>query len=239
MATAHINAEKGDIARTVLMPGDPLRAKFIAENFLTDAVIYNEVRGMLGYTGFYRGMRVSVQGSGMGVPSMGIYSYELFNFYGVQSIIRIGTCGAFQDKIKLGDIVFAQAASTDSNYGKQFGVPGVIAAAADYPLLEAAVGAAKAKNTAYFVGTVVTSDAFYEETSSAESWAKMGTLAVEMETYALYLNAVRVGKRALGLFTVSDEIYSGNRSSAQERQNSFTSMMQIALETSVIAESFD
>lgn len=233
MATPHISANKGDIAKTVLMPGDPLRAKFIAETYLQDAVCHNEVRGMLGYTGFYNGVRVSVQGSGMGIPSMAIYSYELYHFYDVENIIRIGTCGAINTKVKLNDMVFAQGSSTDSGFGKQFKASGEIAALADYTLLETAVTIARKSDKRFYVGNVASGDTFYEETNTLEGWAKMGILAGEMESYGLYLNAARAGKRALALFTVSDEMYSDKHASSEERQNSYTGMMEIALETAV------
>ena len=231
MATPHIGAEIGDIAKTVLMPGDPLRAKFIAETFLTDVKQYNDVRGMLGYTGMFENARVSVQGSGMGVPSIGIYSYELYKFFGVENIIRIGTAGALDDRLKLKDIVFGQGASSNSNYASQYGVPGTISAIADYKLLETAVNAAKEQNVNYLVGNILCSDTFYDDIDFNDKWAKLGILAIEMESYGLYLNAARLKKRALTILTVSDEIYSGKKATANERQTAFTDMMQIALKT--------
>ena len=236
MATPHINANLGDIASTVLMPGDPLRAKFIAENFLTDVKLYNEVRGMLGFTGIYKGERVSVQGSGMGIPSMAIYSYELYNFFGVKNIIRIGTCGAINEKVKLNDLVFAQGSSTDSNFGAQFKASGMISAIADFTLLETAVNTAREIEVPFVVGNVASGDTFYEETNTLEGWAKMGILVGEMESYALYLNAARHNKRALAILTVSDEMYSDKHASVEERQTSYTNMMKVALETAVKME---
>lgn len=231
MSTPHNRANLGDIAKTVLLPGDPLRAKYIAENFLTDVVQYNDIRGMLGFTGMYNGTRVSVQGSGMGIPSIAIYSYELYHFYDVENIIRIGTCGAISRKVKLGDIVFAQGSSTDSNYGNQFKASGQISAIADFTLLETGVAIAREENVKFHVGNVASGDTFYEETDTLEGWAKMGILVGEMESYGLYLNAARAGKRALAIFTVSDEMYSDRHASANERQNTYTGMMRIALKT--------
>lgn len=231
MSTPHNRANMGDIASTVLMPGDPLRAKYIAENYLTDVVQYNDVRGMLGFTGMYHDTRVSVQGSGMGIPSIAIYSYELYHFYGVENIIRIGTCGAISRKVKLGDIVFAQGSSTDSNYGSQFKASGQISAIADFTLLETGVAVAREEKVSFHVGNVASGDTFYEETDTLEGWAKMGILVGEMESYGLYLNAARAGKRALAMFTVSDEMYSDRHASIDERQNTYTNMMKIALTT--------
>lgn len=231
MATPHISAELGDIATTVLMPGDPLRAKFIAETFLEDAKCYTQVRGMLGYTGYYQGARVSIQGSGMGIPSMAIYSYELFHFYGVNNIIRIGTCGAMNEKVKLNDLIFAQGSSTDSNFGAQFKASGIISALADYTLLETAVQVAREEKVSFHVGNVASGDTFYEETNTLEGWTKMGILAGEMESYGLYLNAARCGKRALAIMTASDEMYSDRHASIEERQTAYTDMMKVALRT--------
>jgi len=229
--TPHISALYGDYAKTVLMPGDPLRAKFIAEKYLIGAKLVNEVRGMLGFTGTYKGKPVSVQGSGMGMPSMGIYSYELFNFYGVESIIRIGSTGSLADDLNIGDIVISVGACTDSNYALSFGLPGVFAPTADYSLLERAVRAASAKGARFKTGNILSTDVFYGETPDAmEKWRDMGVLAVEMETAALYMNAARAGKKALGLLTVADEIYTGKSTTSEQRQNSFTEMMEIALE---------
>jgi len=232
--TPHIEAKPNDVAETVLMPGDPLRAKFIAENFLTDAVAYNGVRGMLGFTGTYKGKRISVQGSGMGIPSIGIYSYELFAFYGVQNIIRVGTTGAIHDDLHIKDIVIAQAACTDSNFLAQYGLPGTYAPIASYSLLETAVAETKTKGVRYMVGNVLSSDLFYSanETGMAQ-WKKMGVLAVEMESAGLYANAAKLGKNALCILTVSDCIFTGEATSSEERQTAFTDMMEIALETAL------
>lgn len=228
--TPHISASEGEIAKTVLMPGDPLRAKFIAENFLTDAKCYNSLRGMLGYTGIYKGKEISVQGSGMGMPSMGIYSYELFNFYGVENIIRIGTAGAICDNVHIRDVIIALGACTDSNYGRQYNLPGHFAPIASFELLERAVSAAKKQNIAIKVGNVFSSDCFYGDGSTTTLWNKMGVMAVEMEAAALYMNAARAGKNALCILTISDEILTGKFISAEERQTTFTQMMEIALE---------
>ena len=238
MSTPHIGAQPGDIAKTVLMPGDPLRAKFIAETFLTDVKQYNEVRGMLGYTGMFEGVRVSVQGSGMGVPSIGIYSYELYKFFGVENIMRIGTAGAFHEKLKIRDLVFGQGASSNSGFALQYGLPpsSNIAALADYTLLETAVQIAKQEGMRYEVGNILCSDNFYEDISYNDQWAKMGVLAVEMESFALYLNAARLGKRALTMLTISDEIYSETHATAEERQTAFTDMMKVALKTAAAIE---
>ncbi|MCQ2468251.1 MAG: purine-nucleoside phosphorylase [Ruminococcus sp.] len=233
MPTPHNNAKKGDIAKTVLMPGDPLRAKFIAENYLEDAVCYNEVRGMLGFTGKYKGVTVSVQGSGMGVPSMGIYSWELFNEYDVENIIRIGTAGAIADNVQLRDIVIAMSTSTNSAYASQYRLPGTYAPTASWKLLSNAADAAKAKGSTFHVGNILTSDTFYDDADSLAEWRKMGVLAIEMETAALYMNAARAAKNALCILTVSDCPLKGESTSAEERQTSFREMMEIALETAV------
>lgn len=233
MPTPHNNAKKGDIAKTVLMPGDPLRAKFIAENYLEDAVCYNEVRGMLGFTGKYKGVTVSVQGSGMGVPSMGIYSWELFNEYDVENIIRIGTAGAIADNVQLRDIVIAMSTSTNSAYASQYRLPGTYAPIASWKLLSNAADAAKAKGSTFHVGNILTSDTFYDDADSLAEWRKMGVLAIEMETAALYMNAARAAKNALCILTVSDCPLKGESTSAEERQTSFREMMEIALETAV------
>ena len=231
--TPHIEAKKGDIAPTVLMPGDPLRAQFIVEKFLTNAVQYNGVRGMLGYTGTYKGVRVSVQGSGMGMPSMGIYSYELFHGYDVQNIIRVGTTGAIHPDLRIKDIVIAQGACTNSNYGgAALNLPGLYAPIASYSLLEGAVRQTKKKNLKYMVGNVLSSDAFYSDNKDAMGqWRDMGVLAVEMEAASLYMNAARAGRNALCIVTVSDCIFAGEAASSQERQTGYTDMMEIALDT--------
>ena len=228
--TPHISAKKGDFAETVLMPGDPLRAKFIAENYLEDAVLVNNVRGVQGYTGYYNGKRISVMASGMGVPSIGIYSYELFNFYDVKNIIRIGSAGAIHPDLKIRSIVFAQGSCTNSNYASQFEMPGTIAAIASYDLLEKAVSKAKEMNLDYKVGNVLCADTFYNDVTGPAVWGKMGVLAVEMESTALYLNAQRAGKNALCICTISDHILTGEGLSSEDRQNSFHEMMKLALE---------
>ncbi|HIU59675.1 MAG TPA: purine-nucleoside phosphorylase [Candidatus Scatosoma pullistercoris] len=230
MATPHIAAEKGDFAPTVLMPGDPLRAQVIAERYLKDARLVNNVRGVQGYTGTYRGKAVSVMASGMGMPSIGIYSYELFNFFGVQSIIRVGSAGAISPGLRVRDIVLAMGACTDSRYGAQFSLPGTFAPIADWGLLEKAVRAAEARKTSFRVGNVLSSDLFYDDSGSTLAWGKMGVLAVEMETAALYMNAARAGKEALSVLTVSDHLVTGESTTAEERQNGFTEMMELALE---------
>ena len=228
--TPHIAAKLGDFANTVLMPGDPLRSKFIAENFLTDAVLVNNVRGVQGYTGLYNGKRVSVMASGMGIPSIGIYSYELYNFYNVQNIIRIGSAGAMQPDIKLRSLVFAQGACTNSNYAHQFEMPGTIAPIASFDLLRSAVDTAEKLRYDYKVGNVLSSDTFYDDGKGSAVWKKMGVLAVEMESAALYLNAARAGKKALCICTISDNLLTREELSADDRQNSFRKMMKLALE---------
>ena len=231
MATPHINANKGDFAKTVLMPGDPLRAKYIAENFLENAVLVNEVRGMLAYTGYYNGKRVSVMGSGMGQPSIGIYSYELFNFFDVESIIRVGSCGSLQKDLHLRDLIFAQGACSNGNFVNQYKLPGAFSPIADFDLLSKAVTIAKEKGYNYNVGNVLTTDAFYDDSQSAILWQKMGVLAVEMEASALYMNALRAKKKALAILTVSDSLVNPDENtSALERQTTFNDMIKIALE---------
>ncbi len=231
MSTPHNSAKKGDIARTVLMPGDPLRAKFIAENYLENPVCYNEVRGMLGFTGTYKGVPVSVQGSGMGMPSMGIYSHELYSEYDVENIIRIGTAGSIADNVNLRDIIIGVSASTNSNYGIQYRLPGTYAPTASWKLIAAAVKSAEEKGCPYHAGNILSSDTFYDDANSLGDWAKMGVLAVEMESAALYMNAARAGKNALCILTVSDCPFKGLETTAEERQTSFRDMMEIALET--------
>ena len=229
--TPHITAKEGDFARTVLMPGDPLLAKYIAENFLTDAVLVNNVRGVNGYTGMYNGKRVSVMASGMGMPSMGIYSYELFKFYDVDNIIRIGTAGSLQPDLKIRDLAIAMGACTDSNYAAQYELPGTFAPIASFDLLRKAVDQAeKMGNIGYKVGNVASSDVFYSERPTMEAWQKMGVLAVEMETAALYMNAARTGKNALTICTISDSLVTGEVTTSEERQTSFADMMKVALE---------
>ena len=228
--TPHITAKEGDFARTVLMPGDPLRAKYIAENFLTDAVLVNNVRGVNGYTGMYNGKRVSVMASGMGMPSMGIYSYELFKFYDVDNIIRIGTAGSLQPDLKIRDLAIAMGACTDSNYAAQYELPGTFAPIASFDLLRKAVDQAeKMGNIGYKVGNVASSDVFYSERPTMEAWQKMGVLAVEMEACALYLNAARMGAKALAMMTISDNFVTGQRLTVEEREKGFSDMIETAL----------
>lgn len=233
MSTPHNNAKKGDIAKTVLMPGDPLRARFIAENYLDSPVCYNEVRGMLGFTGTYKGVPVSVQGSGMGMPSIGIYSWELFNEYEVENIIRVGTAGAVSDSVTLRDVIIGISASTNSNYTSQYRLPGTYAPTASWQLISAAVKAAQTKGCTYHVGNIFSSDTFYDDANSLAEWQKMGVLGIEMEAAALYMNAARSGKNALAILTVSDCPLRGLSTTAEERQTSFRDMMEIALETAL------
>ena len=231
MTTPHNSAKKGDIAETILLPGDPLRAKFIAENFLEDVTQFNSIRNMFGFTGTYKGKKVSVMGTGMGVPSIGIYSYELIHFYGVKNLIRVGSCGAFDENLNLYDVIIAQGACTDSNYADQYDLAGTYSAIASYDLLSKAVKSAEDKGVDVHVGNILTSDVFYsQKEDSWKQWAKMGVLAAEMETYALYCNAANAGVNALTILTVSDSIAKGEETSAEERQKSFTKMMEIALE---------
>lgn len=232
--TPHNSANIDDFAKTVLMPGDPLRAKFIAENFLEDPVLVNGVRGINGYTGMYNGKIVSVMASGMGIPSIGIYSYELFNFYNVENIIRIGSAGAISDEVNLRDIVIGQSACTNSNYASQFNLPGTYAPIASYKLLKQAVDFAQDAGVNYKVGNLFSSDTFYDDAASLSDWRKMGVLAVEMESAALYMNAARAGKNALCICTISDCPFTGESCTAEERQNTFTDMMEIALKIAEI-----
>ncbi len=234
VTTPHINADKEAFGKTVLMPGDPLRSKFIVENFLENAVLVNNIRGMQGYTGTYQGTKVSVMASGMGMPTIGIYSYELFNFFDVENIIRIGSTGAMQEKVKVRDIVFGMGACTNSNYASQYNLGGTFAPVASYPLLKEAIAQADKLGASYHVGNILSSDTFYNDDKSAsEGWQKMGVLCVEMEAAALYMNAARCGKNALAILTVSDSLVTGEETTAEERQNSFTQMMEIALGTAV------
>jgi len=229
--TPHNEAKDGEIAKTVLMPGDPLRAKFIADNYLEDVTCFNKVRNMLGFTGTYKGKRVSVMGGGMGMPSIGIYSYELYNFYNVDSIIRIGSAGGITDEIKLRDIVIGMGASTNSNFAAQYKLPGTFAPIADFGLLRKAVEAADKMNIKTVVGNLLSSDTFYDDNADANaSWRKMNVLAVEMEAAALYMNAARAGKKALCICTISDHVFRGESLSAEDRQLTFRNMMEIALE---------
>ena len=227
--TPHITAKEGDFARTVLMPGDPLRSKFIAETYLENPVLVNSPRGVHGYTGTYKGKRVSVMASGMGIPSIGIYSYELFNFYGVENINRVGTAGGISDSVKLRDVVLGMSAYTDSGYGRQF-FPGNLAPCCSFSLLEKAVAAARQMGVEPNVGALYSSDVFYDEADNAGKLRKLGVLAVEMEAAALYMNAARAGKNALAICTVSDHLFRGEALPAEERQIGFTKMMEIALE---------
>ncbi len=228
--TPHISAKKEDIAKTVLMPGDPLRSEFIAKTFLKNPVLVNDVRGVHGYTGEYNGKKVTVMASGMGQPSIGIYSYELFNFYDVDAIIRVGTCGSFHPDLHARDIIVAMGACTNGNYAMQYKLPGTFAPIADFDLVRRAVEECEKAGVNYKVGNIFSSDTFYDDANSGMDWAKMGVLGVEMESAALYCNAARAGKKALCICTVSDSfIYPEENTTAEERQNSFTAMMKIAL----------
>ena len=229
----HIAASKGQIAETVLLPGDPLRAEFIAENFLEGAVKYTDIRNMYGFTGTYKGVPVSVQGTGMGMPSMGIYSWELITQYDVKNLIRIGTAGAFSDKLNLGDVVLALAASTDSNYQHAFDIPGQFSPCASRELVEKAYEASKATGIRFKAGNVVTCDVFYEFGDWWKKWSKMGVMAVEMETAALYMNAAYNDVNALSIISISDNFVTGAKSSVEDRTKAFTDMMKLALETAV------
>ena len=249
MPTPHNTANPGDIAKTILLPGDPLRAKTLAQTYLENPVQFNSVRNMYGYTGTYKGKRISVMGTGMGMPSIGIYTHELIHEYGVKNLIRIGSCGAINKKVKIGDIVIAQGACTDSNYAYQYGLHGTYSAIASFDLLRMAILSAEKHGFSYEVGNILSSDIFYKEKPLWKDWAKMGCLGVEMETYALYCNAVRAAYaaegvdadetspvnphedvKALGLFTVSDSLVTGEATTPEERQNKFTDMMEVALD---------
>ncbi len=231
MSTPHNQAEFGEIAKTVLMPGDPLRAKFLAETYLEDVKQFNAVRNMLGYTGTYHGKKVSIMGSGMGQPSIGIYSYELFKQYGVEAIIRIGSCGSFQKDVHLRDIIIVQGACTDSRFAHQYELPGTYSAISSYDLLEKAVMKSKEKELTYHVGNILSSDIFYHaDQGTTEKWASMGCLGVEMESYALFATAAHLNKKALTLLTVSDSLVTSEETTAQEREKTFTAMMEVALE---------
>lgn len=233
--TPHISAKKEDIAKTVLMPGDPLRAKFIAETFLESPVLVNNVRGVQGHTGTWKGVPVTVMASGMGIPAIGIYSWELYNFYDVDNIIRIGSAGAMRDDLKLMDIVAGQGACTDSNFAHQFELNGTFAPIADYTLLSNCVEAAKEKGIDMKVGNILSSDNFYSPSNCNDStkWRDMGVMAVEMEAAGLYMNAARAGKRALCICTISDHLYRSEALSSEQRQLSLTQMIEIALDTAV------
>ena len=232
--TPHINAKPEDFAKTVLMPGDPKRSEFIAKTFLENAKLVNDVRGVHGYTGLYKGTPVSVMASGMGMPSIGIYSYELFNFFDVDNIIRVGSAGSMQPHIHIRDVVFGQGACLNGNFADQYHLPGNIAPIADYTLLKTAIEQAEKLGVRYHVGNLLSSDVFYnDDPADGLKWAKMGVMAVEMEAAALYLNAARAGKRGLALCTISDSLVTHEVTTAEERQNSFTQMMEIALDTAV------
>ncbi len=235
--TPHITARAGDFARTVLMPGDPKRSRRIAENYLENPVLVNDVRGVQGYTGTWKGIPVSVMASGMGIPSIGIYSWELYKEYGVENIIRVGSAGALQDDLHVRDIVIGQAACTDCNFAHQFGLNGSFSPIADYALLRTAVGCAEAMGKAVHVGNLLSSDNFYSDgTDSHDPWKRMGVLAVEMEAAGLYMNAARLGKRALAICTISDHIYLPENLSAEERQETFHDMITLALNTVLALE---
>lgn len=232
--TPHIDAKPGDFAKTVLMPGDPLRARFVAENFLSDARLVNNVRGIQGYTGTYRGVPVSVMASGMGMPSIGIYSYELYHAFGVENILRIGSAGALSEKVAVRDLIFGMGASTNSRFAEQFQLSGTYAPICDYTLLATAIREAEAQGVRYHVGNLLSSDTFYSDDQEASlRFARMGVLAVEMEAAALYMTAARAGRRALAICTVSDHILTGEALPAAERQTSFTDMMEVALRTAI------
>ena len=232
--TPHINASPEDFAKTVLMPGDPLRSKFIAETFLEDAKLVNNVRGIQGYTGTYKGKRVSVMASGMGMPSIGIYSYELYNFFGVENIIRIGSAGGISTDVKIRDIIIGQGASTTTNFAVQYGLEGTFAPIASYELMKVTIEEADKIGASYKVGNLLSSDIFYNaDPDASKKWQRMGILGVEMEAAALYMNAAYAGKRALAICTVSDHLFTGEALDAESRQNSFTEMMEIALNTAI------
>ena len=230
--TPHIGAGEGEIAETILLPGDPLRAKYIADHFLTDVTQFNATRNMFGFTGYYKGKRVSAMGTGMGCPSIGIYSYELIHFYGCKNLIRVGTAGALRPEVKVRDMVFGMGACTNSNYIKQFGLPGDYSCICSYELLSRAVKASQDRGLTYHVGNILSSDMFYDSDlpKPGTSWDRMGVLAVEMESAALYSNAAYGGANALCILTVSDSLITGEATTAEERQTSFTNMMEVALE---------
>lgn len=230
--TPHIECkEQGVIAETVLLPGDPLRAKFIADTFLEDVVQFNTVRNMFGYTGTYKGKKISVMGSGMGIPSIGIYSYELIHFYGVKNLIRIGSCGSIREDVKIRDVIIGMGACTNSNYAAQYELPGTYAPIASWELLNKAVTVANEKGIDVKVGNILSSDTFYDaQKDSWKKWASMGVMGIEMEAAALYMNAAYAGVNALCILTVSDSLVTHELTSAEERQNTFTQMMEIALE---------
>ena len=232
--TPHIVTTPDKIAHTVLMPGDPQRSEFVAKNFLDGAELFNNVRGVQGYTGLWRGERVSVMASGMGMPSIGIYSYELYNFFGVENILRIGSAGALSPNVKVRDLVLGMGACTNSSYARQYGLEGTFAPVADFSLLESAVELARERGIAYHVGNLLSSDTFYNDIPEQTlAWARMGVLAVEMEAAALYMNAARAGKRALAICTISDSLVTGEATSAEERRSSFSDMIELSLDLAV------
>lgn len=230
--TPHIQVrQQGIISESVLLPGDPLRAKFIAENFLEDVVQFNEVRNMFGFTGTCKGKKVSVMGTGMGIPSIGIYSYELIHFYGVKNLIRVGTAGSLQENVKIRDIVLAMSASTNSNYVNQYNLPGIYAPTASWKLLDKAARAAQSKGLDVKIGNILSTDIFYDDDKDSwKKWAKMNVLAVEMEAAALYMNAARAGVEALCILTISDSLVTHEATTSEERQKTFTNMIELALE---------
>lgn len=238
--TPHIDATPSDFAKTVLMPGDPLRSQFIAENFLTNARLINNVRGVQGYTGEWQGSRVSVMASGMGIPSIGIYSHELYHFFGVENIIRVGSAGALSHSVKVRDLVLGMGACTNSNFGAQFRLPGNFSAICDYTLLKIALLETEKKGVSYHIGNLFSSDTFYSaDAEEASRYAKLGALAVEMEAAGLYMTAANAKKRALAICTISDHVLTGESLSAALRQTSFTEMIEIALNTAVAMEKAD
>ncbi len=231
MPTPHIEAKDGEIAESILLPGDPLRAKYIADNFLEDVQQFNRVRNMLGYTGYYQGKSVSVMGTGMGMPSIGIYSYELIKFYGVKNLIRVGSAGSIQPDVRVKDIVIAQAASTNSNFSKQFDVRGELAAISDYRLMSSAAKRAQELKLKYHVGNIMSSDTFYDfQDESWKKWAQMGVLCLEMEAYALFLTAASLQAKALTICTISDSLVSGESMSHQDRETSLGDMIGLTLD---------
>ena len=235
--TPHIEAPKDGFGKTVLMPGDPLRSAFIAEHYLENAVLVNNIRGVQGYTGYYKGTKVSVMASGMGMPAIGIYSYELFNSFDVDNIIRIGSAGSLQMDVHIRELVFGMGACTNSNYALQYRLPGTFAPIADYQLLSTAIEQAKELKVPFHVGNIVSADNFYNDDPTVNaSWSKMGVLCCEMEAASLYMNAIRAKKRALCILTISDHILTGEVTTAEERQNTFTQMMEVALNTAVAME---
>lgn len=235
--TPHIKATPDDFAKTVLMPGDPLRSEFIAKNFLTDAKLVNNVRNIQGYTGLYKGTPVTVMASGMGMPSIGIYSYELFNFFGVNNIIRVGSAGSIQENVKVRDIVIGMGACTNSAFASQYCLPGTFAPIASYNLMNLAIEEAKTQGANFHVGNLLSSDNFYnDDTEATQKWQKMGVMAIEMEAAALYMTAARAGKNALAICTISDHILTSESTTSDERRSSFTQMMEIALETAIKLE---